>query len=206
MAQFNTLADLSSELTAMAGHSTEYWEKQVHVVPKSITVDRIDFLQKLCSGKTILNIGCTGKLDDALTEVATKSYGIDKETSTRSNYASCDLDNLFGFSLPAFFDVDLVICGEVLEHLSNPGQFLKSLHNQYKVPTVFTVPNAFAKGASRWLMAQGRENVNKDHVAYYSYTTLKELLRRARYELREHYWYGGACYVSEGLIALTRPI
>ena len=100
----------------------------------------------------------------------------------------------------------MIVCGEVLEHLSNPGHFLTALRATY--PTVLvliTVPNAFATAGAAWLVTKGRENVNKEHVCYYSYTTLKELLRRARYAITEHAWYGGTPYVSEGLIVVATP-
>lgn len=201
---FKSLDELQEEIQEMGNHSPEYWDKQVHVVPPAKSVDRNDFLIKLCTGKVILHVGCTGNLDEALRKVAKKCYGIDRGSSLRPDYHDIDLDKLP--SLPALADVEIIVCGEVLEHLSNPGFFLDAVHHTYPtIPLVITVPNAFCEAGAEWLVKRSRENVHKDHVCYYSYTTLSTLLTRAGYEITRHYWYGGKPCVSEGLIALARP-
>ena len=52
-------------------------------------------------------------------------------------------------------------------------------------------------------LAQGMENVNIDHVAWYSYTTLTTLLKREGWIPEVHAWYKGEPYFSEGLIVVT---
>jgi hypothetical protein len=199
---FNSLEALSSEIAEMGNFAPEYWDKQCHVVSKSRTVEREKWLIERCTKKTVLHIGCTGPLDAALRKVATRCYGIDALPLDRPDYTQLDLDEWM--PLPVIEGIDLILCGEVLEHLGNPLSFLARLHTAYpSTPVYITVPNAFNLGGQEWLVKRGRENVNKDHVCYYSYTTLKELLRRAEYGIREHYWYGGRPYVSEGLIVVA---
>ena len=205
-ATFSTLDALEQELQEMGNHSAEYWAKQVHVVPRSQTVDRTKYLIKHATGKTILHIGCTGPLDKELCKVAKKCYGIDKGKQDRPDFEQVDLDVLDKYDMPKFPDVELIICGEVLEHLSNPGHFLSYIHHQHDgIPVIFTVPNAMCTGGIEWLVKRGRENVNKDHVAYYSYTTLKTLLGRHGYTVVRHFWYGGKPYIAEGLIVVAEP-
>lgn len=205
-AQFATLDALTHELSEMGSHSAEYWAKQVHSVAKSSSVDRVDFLVKLCTGKTVLHVGCTGGLDVALRKVATRCYGIDKGPKERPDYQDVDLDRLWHTPLIPQPGVEIIVCGEVLEHLSNPGQFLTALRTAYPTtPLVITVPNAFCEVGRDWLVKRGRENVHRDHVAYYSITTLTTLLSRHQYRPTKHYWYGGAPYLSEGLILLATP-
>lgn len=202
-AKFATLDDLSHELQEMGNHSAEYWDKQVHTVPKSQTVDRTAYLVKHATGKTILHIGCTGALDKALMKAAKRCYGIDKEPQNRKDFFQQDLDSMGARYFP---DIELLICAEVLEHLSNPGRFLEWLCSAYPTqPVIFTVPNAMCAGSMEWLVKRGRENVNKDHVCYYSYTTLKTLLARHGYTVARHFWYGGKPYISEGLIVVALP-
>lgn len=206
-AKFASLDDMEREAIEMGSCTPEYWDKQVHAVPASKEVNRHEYLMGLCHKKTVLHIGCTGPLDKALQSVATKVYGLDSLPLERQEYQQVDLDHLpDNLMLPYFDGVELVVCGEVLEHLSNPGRFLLALYNTYPVPVALTVPNAFAIAGQQWLMKRGRENVNRDHVCYYSYTTLKQLLWRARYEVKQHYWYGGKPYISEGLIVLAVPV
>ncbi len=200
---FNTLDELSSEIQEMGALSAEYWDKQVHSVPKSQTVDRINYLVKHSKDKVILHIGCTGQLDKELCRAAKKCYGIDKNDQTRPDFYKCNLDTLT--ELPAIEGVELIICGEVIEHLSNPGYFLGALRKTYNCPVIITVPNAMCAGGMEWLVKRGRENVHRDHVAYYSYTTLKTLLSRHGYTIARNFWYGGKPYVSEGLIVVALP-
>ena len=214
-ATFKTLDSLSSELQEMGHHSAEYWDKQVHVVPKSKTIDRTAYLVQMVKDKVVLHIGCTGPLDVALRKSAKRCYGTDQQALSRPDFTLCNLDELrdawsvenpLHSPLPVFPDVELIVCGEVLEHLSNPGYFLDFLQMAYPTQLViFTVPNAMCTGGIEWLMKRGRENVNRDHVCYYSYVTLKTLLLRHGYTLTQHFWYGGLPYVAEGLIAVASP-
>ena len=207
--KFDTLDALEAELHEMGSHSQEYWDKQVHTVPASRTLEREKFVVQQCTGKIVLHVGCTGPLDEAMRKAAKRCYGIDRQPSARPDYVAIDLDAYHEYNtLPACDGEppELIVCGEVLEHLSNPGHFLVAMQRAYPTqPVIFTVPNAFSLGGQEWLVKRGRENVNKDHVCYYSFTTLKELLRRAGYAISEHYWYGGRPYVSEGLIIVARP-
>lgn len=203
---FKTLDEFSSELQEMGNYSAEYWDKQVHAVPKSQTVDRTAYLVKHATGKTILHIGCTGALDKALCKVAKKCYGIDRQPLDRPDFEQRNLDDLSNTPLTKHENVELLICGEVIEHLSNPGYFLDSVKQTYSsTPVIFTVPNAMCTGGIQWLVKRGRENVNSDHVCYYSYTTLKTLLGRHGYGIKRHFWYGGQPYTSEGLIVVAEP-
>ena len=203
--KFDSLDALEAELQEMGPHSQEYWDKQVHVVPQSKTVEREKFILDRCTGKTVLHIGCTGPLDAAMRKVAKRCYGIDKEPSERTYYAAFDLDRcahgIDPAEFPRFPDVEIIVCGEVLEHLSNPGRFLDFLHVVYDVPVIFTVPNAFSSGSIGWLK-RGYENVNVEHVAWYSWHTIKILLKRHGYEISDFFWYGGNPLFSEGLIVV----
>ncbi len=79
---------------------------------------------------------------------------------------------------------DVILAGEVIEHLSNPGLFLASARRLMDARTrlVLTTVNAYcAMRFVRYAM-RGRggraEPVHPDHVAYYSYATIRVLLDR----------------------------
>lgn len=193
-----TIAELRETLS---GPSPAYRAKQLHPVPDAPVVSREAFILERCKGKVVLDIGASGPLHDGIKQVAAKCYGIDREAS--DGIDAINLDSVH----PMSFDgvrrgVEIVICGEVLEHLSNPGNFLSWLREQYSVPVIITVPNAFSDVCRKW-MEEGTENVNVEHVAYYSYHTLKELLRRAGCQIKEHYWYKGRPRFAEGLIVVV---
>lgn len=176
-----------------------YWEKQLHPVPDAKAVDRTAFILERCKGKVVLDIGASGRLHESIVRVAAQCYGIDREDSP--GVFGIDLDD-FHAELPQLPDVEIVICGEVIEHLSNPGWLLKRLKEAYRCPVIITVPNAHADSGRHWL-ERGIDCVNRDHVAWYSHRTLQTLLEREGYEIKELRWYNGRPKFSEGLIVVT---
>ena len=147
--------------------------------------------------KVVLNFGAKGPTGSRIQAVTVRYYGIDRAEG--GDWAKVDVDRLPG-EMPTFPDVNLIIVSELLEHLANPGSFLEALRAKYpQVPVYVTVPHAggySVKGAC--------EVVNREHVAWYSYTTLKHLLARYGYAIQEARWYNGPPHKAEGLIMLVR--
>lgn len=205
---YATIDDLRSQLGSgpQVQHSPEYLEKMMHPVPEAKTVDRAAFILEHCKGKRVLEFGASGPMHDAIVKVAKVCHGVDREDGP--GVIGFDLDDVSQGRLPVPMYVDaepwdLIVCGEVIEHLSNPGHFLTRLKRQYAgVPVILTVPNAFAKAGARWI-AKGIENVNKDHVAWYSPKTLSVLLERAGFAIGALYWYGGTGPTAEGMVVAT---
>jgi len=173
----------------------EHDERMLHRIPAAESVTRHTYLAEACKGKTILDIGGSGPLRKLLLGVAKKYYSLDK---TDADFCV----NLDRDPIPFVEDVELIICGEVVEHLSNPGFFLDGLR-RYTVPVIFTVPNAFAKAGRQWV-EKGIECVNLDHVAYYSYYTFSNLIRRHGFTVEKFLWYNGRPGLSEGMIFTAR--
>lgn len=197
-----TLELLRDELAAFGHLAPEYVAKQLHPVPVGVTVDRQAFVLEQCRGRRVLEFGASGPLSLAVRGVVAGYLGVDRMAGDQ--VVAWDLDDIRP-DLPTF-DAELVLCGEVLEHLSNPGWFLTRLRRQYPdVPVLVTVPNAHTTSALRWLV-KSVENVNRDHVAWYSYQTLATLLGRAGYTVQAHGWYNGPPLIAEGLIVIARSI
>ena len=93
-------------------------------------------------------------------------------------------------SLPEFSEsFDVVVAGEIIEHLANPGRFLSSLAERLPgAEVIVTTPNAYA-ARRYWRYLLGHEQVHPDHVAYYSPLTLLEVLRRHGYAVQRLYAY-----------------
>lgn len=203
---FATLDALRESLArpAVRARSPEYVAKMIHKVPEADVVDREAYILERCKGKVVLDIGASGRMHQRIVEVAKKCHGIDRPgTSDATGVVGIDLD-VEPQELPFYPQVEAVICGEVIEHLSNPGNFLESLASLYKgKPIIITVPNAFSAAGQRH-MEDGIENVNVDHVSWYSWRTMKTLLDRFGYVIEEFHWYGGEPYTAEGLIFLVR--
>lgn len=201
MSAFATIDQLRAGLGARAGGpSLAYAEKMLHAVPKAPVVDRAGFFVDLARGKRVLEFGASGPLSLKIREVAAGYLGVDR-AADGPQVVGFNLDDVSQAALPAF-DAELVVGGEVLEHLSNPGWFLARLKQQYGDRTiVLSVPNAFSE-VGRSHIGKGVENVNRDHVAYYSYRTLFTLLERAGFTRNTFAWYTGQPLTAEGLIVV----
>jgi hypothetical protein len=131
-------------------------------------------------------------------EVAHKAYGIDKDAENSDSYRKLNFDEMENEILPYEWKVNLIICGELIEHLINPGHFLKSL-KEFRCPIIITIPNAFSRGGYQ-SVEKGIEIVNKDHCAWYSWKTATVLFDKCGYMVREFFWYNGNPNTAEGMI------
>jgi 2-polyprenyl-3-methyl-5-hydroxy-6-metoxy-1,4-benzoquinol methylase len=209
---FATIEDLRSQLGSSPAQKPDpaYTAKMLHPIPEGKEVDRAAFILERVTGKRVLEFGATGAMHDAVVEVAAHVFGVDRENGPGVH--GFDLDAIefenngeweTQTGLPNYDNPDIILCGEVIEHLSNPGWFLTRLHKQHPgVPVLISVPNAFTKVGSSYL-AKGLENVNVDHVAWYSPRTLKTLLNRAGYDIAEFAWYHGTPPYAEGMIVMA---
>lgn len=173
----------------------DYDDRMMHRIPVAESVVRIEYIRNACKGKSVLDIGGSGPLQKLIQGVASKYSSVDKQ---KADYC-VDLDKS---KLPIVEGIELIICGEIIEHLSNPGYFLDGLR-LYTVPVIFTIPNSFTDVGTKWIK-KGIENVNADHVAYYSYYTFSNLLKRHGFKIDKFLWYNGQPGTSEGLIFIAR--
>ena len=165
-------------------------------------VQRLDVIREMCTGKRVLHLGCTGApyTDEAiknemllhfeLERVAADLWGMDSDLAgieTLKSHGSKqiiygDLENLDAIDLDQTFDI--IVAGEIIEHLSNPGLFLTGVKRFMGAETllILTTINAYCGMRFLWYGIRGKrgrvEFVHPDHVAYYSYSTLKLLIER----------------------------
>lgn len=174
-------------------------------LPPIRIVDREQWLVEFCSGKDVLHLGCAdalyteARLQDLsrllhyrLTEVAHYLVGLDNAHEELEKLAARwpqwelvlgDVEHLEAVKLDRQFDV--VLAGELVEHLLNVGLFLTSVRHHLKPGVgrlVITTPNHFGTRRFSHLL-RGAEKVHPDHTCYYSYHTLKHTVERCGYEL-----------------------
>lgn len=176
-------------------------------------VRRADFIRRACAGKKVLHLGCTNypfteqSLRDKsllhfdIQAVAEDIYGFDfdqkgidiLESAGAKNLYRADLEKLEDVALDETFDV--IIAGEMIEHLSNPGLFLRGIRRFMRADTDLIITTINAYGALRFfiygLRGQGGRNepVHPDHVAYYSYKTLSMVIERENLRVKEFLFY-----------------
>lgn len=180
---------------------------------KFALVQRVEFIKQMCEGKKVLHLGCTNYpytkeaiesdmlLHFELEKIASDLYGFDfdqkgidiLQNAGAKNLFQADLEKLDVVPLEETFDV--IVAGEMIEHLSNPGLFLKGIKRFMNPQTslLITTINAYC-GMRYWLYGlrgKGGKNepVHQDHVAYYSYSTLGLLINRANLSVKEFLFY-----------------
>jgi len=188
-----TLADVLEDCERSA-----YERKMIHDVPDAPSVDRLKFLAERCRGKCVLDIGHTGPAAELIDSVAERVISVNKKPPADIVVELDAYPQTMWWSAEPVGSAHLIVCGEVLEHLANPGRLLAALRSLLK-PTVITAPNAFGRAQAQCIKKR-QEMVNIDHVAWYSYRTLKTLVERYGFMVSEWYWYNGPPLVAEGLI------
>ena len=176
-------------------------------------VQRVEFIKNISAGKKVLHLGCTNfpytqdSIDNgmllhfALQKTAKELYGFDfdqegidilSENGTK-NLFQADLEKLDNVQLEETFDV--IIAGEMIEHLNNPGLFLQGIQRFMNAETSLVITTVNAYSALRFMIyglrGKGGENepVHPDHVYYFSYKTLSLIVERANLKVAGFYFY-----------------
>lgn len=183
-------------------------------------VDRLDYVLSTCRQRSVLHLGCVDHpfltdrlvrgelLHAALATVARELVGVDRdqagiealrEAGFRDLYVG-DAEDLRAVGLDRSFEV--ILAGELLEHLTNPGELLRSLPSLMAPggELLVTVPSA----QSIRIVAntlRSREHVHPDHKAYYSPHTLTALLEAHGFQVVEMLPYWTPARVSPPLLA-----
>ncbi len=177
----------------------------VHTLPKAPLVERIEYLTHLARGRRVIHVGFVDTgcqtmqvnagswLHGHLDTVASSLVGIDVNAEGVADAvaagfeaytADCrDPEELEGLGLaPA----QLVIAGEVIEHLDDPGAFLAGLQALVAPggQLVVTTPNAY--GLFNVFASLAHREINHpDHVMMFTWRTLTNLASRHGWEPSE---------------------
>jgi SAM-dependent methyltransferase len=180
--------------------------EMVHRLPPASLVDRFDYLCDLATGRRVVHIGFVDAgcqtlneqsgawLHEHLARTASELIGLDLHPAgvphaRRRGYdahaVDCrDIEAVRALGLPP---ADLVVAGEVIEHLDDPGSFLDGLHALVAPGGLLVVTTPNASGLVNAAALLGNLEVNHpDHVALYTCTTLDTMLARHRWEPVEH--------------------
>lgn len=184
-----------------------------HPLPSGRQVDRDAHLLELCRGKKVLHLACAAwpatktwcedgsLLHLRMGKVARRLAGFDwsqEGLDVLKEHGVPDLHRLnlldekdveAGWS-KLDFEPDIIVAGELLEHLDRAGMVLESCRRMMSdnCRLIVTVPNAFSIRSFLHVL-RGYEKVARDHVSYYSYSNVRELVERNGFALDKVTWY-----------------
>jgi hypothetical protein len=166
-------------------------------------VRRINYISNFCLNRNVIDLGALDEtalalkmgrgnwLHARIAELATKVIGLDNsqivpldgiKTSDNSQIIKFDIGEIvnLGDSLD-LSQFDLVVAGELIEHLPEPQRFLSDLLKLDLKNIVISTPNAcnlynFSLGLFRM------ESMHIDHVNIFSFKTLTTILSRSGYD------------------------
>ena len=170
-----------------------------HKLPKApLYSGRQQALVEHCRGKRVLHVGCVdaGYLEERfeagallhqqLAPVCTELWGLDIDEQGLEFLRKEGFDHLLHLDVSApdavfpdpLPEVDVVLASEVLEHVINPGLFLRGLRRFMRpggTQLILTVPNAF-RVETLYYMTKGIEFVHPDHKYWFSCVTVRNVL------------------------------
>lgn len=177
----------------------------------SLLETRLSFLGKESKGGKIIHLGCCDHIDlidekrqegnwlhDVLTVSSQTCLGVDiSEESVDyvhnlgiANIMFCDITNHVPDEILNHAPWDMIIAGEILEHVNNPVLFLNKMHNQLKgivKEIIITVPNAW-----RWSNIRNIFNtveyINSDHRYWFTPYTLMKVCLESGFIPKEFYY------------------
>jgi 2-polyprenyl-3-methyl-5-hydroxy-6-metoxy-1,4-benzoquinol methylase len=166
-----------------------------------------------CKDKSVLHLGCSGSpttiarfksgclLHKNLLKVTKELYGIDVDKNSIEYLRNQGIEKLFIANVEHLEELkfdkafEVVLAGELMEHLDNVGLMLGGIKKFLKPDGVIliSVPNAFA--IKPVLRAIVRKDVSMpDHNYYFSYKTLRSLLKKYDFVIIS----SATFYISEG--------
>lgn len=156
--------------------------------------NRIKYIKKACIGKNVLDLGCFDEtalskktsgnwLFEEISSVSNKHIGIDnsilipKDGIVYGENEKIIPGDIMSYDYSVFQNdmPDVIIAGELVEHLSDTLEFFKYLKKNFpNKRLICTTPNSTS--ITNIILALGkRESCHKEHLQIYSFKTLNTL-------------------------------
>jgi len=162
---------------------------------------RTDVMLEWVKGPEVLDVGCTGHfvaigspqwLHGRLREKFPSVSGIDISAENAAILRKRGFDRIYVQSAESFElsdRFDTIVAGEVIEHLANPGLFLRQVRGHLKPGgrLVLSTPNAFSlRSVCYALFKYPKTCENLQHTCWFCPQTMHELVERCGFKI-EHF-------------------
>ncbi|MGH2379080.1 MAG: class I SAM-dependent methyltransferase [Candidatus Limnocylindria bacterium] len=177
-----------------------------HAISRRPCVERVAYILGRCAGKRVLHVGCTSfpntvakirsgtLLHAQLQRVAALVHGIDVDEEGLRTLRAEGFDGVLqvdarrlGDPQPGLLDsYDVVLLADVIEHVEEPRAVLLGSRSRLAPDgeILVTTVNAFYLYGTLRVML-GSEVTHPEHVASYTQSNLRELMRRLDLEVRD---------------------
>ncbi|MFQ5802355.1 MAG: class I SAM-dependent methyltransferase [Candidatus Methylomirabilales bacterium] len=198
-------------------------QMQAHKLPKvEVMPSRDEFIVGRCAGKRVLHLGCVGShaalyvgqsLHLRIAAVARRVVGVDIDEGGLDRLRERGLKKLILGDvqeldkLPICGPFEVIIAGEILEHLPNPGKCVEAVGRIMEpemTRLIVTVPNAFSMRGLFSVLLFEREAVRSDHNFYFSYVTMSNLLCARGFRIHEIFTYSNLRPAMSGIKRLAK--
>lgn len=211
---------ISAFRSVLRGDAAVDW---LQPLPHGAPVHRVDFLVDACRGKRVVHLGFVDEhlleqkvgegrwLHARLDETAAELVGLDVEPEgvdwARGHGYEAHTVDLQDAAAVAALDLrpaDVVVAGELIEHLDSPGGFLRAARPLLADGGVLvvTTPNAY-RTVNFLAPILRQELIHPDHTALFSFGTLRALAARTGYEIVDERYYQNVVAPRPGLAGLV---
>ncbi|OYR78093.1 hypothetical protein DJ84_21240 [Halorubrum ezzemoulense] len=176
---------------------------------KKVTDPRIHDIVGEIDGGHVLDIGCVQHdsskrhdpnwLHQHLYDPADSVFGVDRDADGVQNLRQAGYNVVTGDAEVLDLDdtYDYVVAGELIENLSNPGEFLKAAKDVLSENgrLVLTMTNIWCWARLKHITQKDGVPYNPEHTHYHDEATLRQLLERYGYRVNIKY----VAPMSEGI-------
>jgi 2-polyprenyl-3-methyl-5-hydroxy-6-metoxy-1,4-benzoquinol methylase len=178
-------------------------------IPTKTVRDRFDIIRQFIDGRSVLDLGVVDSrpakgpaghrirrspdlLFRKIAEANPDTVGVDIDAEgvevLREMGYTVQCADVQTMNLQKQFDT--IIAGELIEHLENPGQFLRNMARHLRKDGVLfiTTPNPFHARQTWKIWRYLRPAIHEDHTCWFDPVTLSHLLRRCGLEPFDGYW------------------
>jgi len=154
-----------------------------------------EYEESLSGKRTGLDIGCAaGYFVGYLKERGWRARGIDVSTECVTRAAASGLDVIEGDYLTTIFPekFDLVTLWATIEHLHHPDKFIDKIHGDLKEGGMLYISTCRSGGINfKRLFGRSWRYYNfPEHLYFFSYANLLELLKRSGFKISKYVTYG----------------